>query len=148
MITNGFIIKLLSPQIPTFWEAIKHACKQADEVNEKDLPSYLNELLHSLLSDKAQCWARLDEERRLIALCLTRIQGDKTTGEKSLFIQGLYSWQPAPEEIWARDIGFLREFALKEDCKSIRFNSRNERIWEITQGLGFKEMTRTFSIEL
>ena len=47
------VIKLLSKQVPTFWEAIKVGVVRADEVKEKDLQPYLNELLQALLSDKA-----------------------------------------------------------------------------------------------
>lgn len=142
------IIKVLSTQVPSFWEAIKMTVKQADEVDDKDLQPYLNELLHALLNDTAQCWVRLDENRTLIALCVTRVQVDKVTGDRYLYMQSLYSWQKQDENIWKRDRDFIGEFAKKEGCKYLTFNSRNEAMFNIADILGFKERTRIFELRI
>jgi len=142
------IIKILSTQIPQLWEQIKFACVQADEVNKEDMPSYLNELLHALLSDKAQCWLRLGDDRTLLLLMITRILVDKITGRKSLFIQTLYSWKSVGDNEWQDDYNFVKEFAKHEQCKRISFESRNPRIWELAEVLGFKENLRSFKLSL
>ena len=71
------IIKIVSKQIPYFWNAIKYTVKEAGEVNEKDFQPYCNELLQALLSDKAQCFVRLDDKRILEAVLITRIMENR-----------------------------------------------------------------------
>lgn len=142
------IIKLLSTQIPRYWEVIKYGATIADEVDEKNLQPYLVELLHALLSDKAQCWMRLDENRKIVALLITRITIDKITGNKSLYLQCLFSHKKVSDNIWKDNFDLLIRFVKQEKCKNIIFESRHSRIWEIATSLGFKEMHRSFVYDL
>ena len=142
------LIKLISTQVVDFWEVIKFAVTRVDEVDSKDLQLYLNELLHALLSDKAQCFVRLSKDRIIIALCITRIRADKITGKKYLFIQNVYSFKATIDETWTQDADFLKEFAKKEKCSYLSFYSRNKRIWELGEMVGFKERYRVFNFRL
>ena len=142
------IIRVLPTQIGKVWEQIKFACVQADEVNKEDIPSYFNELLHALLSDKTQCFIRLGDDRTLLALLITRIMVDKITGRKSLFIQALYSWKNVEDREWQDDFNFVVEFAKHEQCKRISFESRNDRVWKIAESLGFRENLRKFVFDI
>jgi len=142
------IIRVLPTQIGKVWEQIKFACVQADEVNKEDIPSYFNELLHSLLSDKSQCFIRLGDDRTLLLLMITRIIIDKITGRKSLFIQALYSWKNVEDREWQDDFKFIKEFAKHEQCKRISFESRNDRVWKIAESLGFRENLRKFVFDI
>lgn len=146
--SNNSIIKLLPIQIPFMWETLKFVATKADEVDKKELQPYLNELLHALLSDKAQCFVRLDEKRTLLALLITKIMGNKRTGEKYLYIQCLYSFQLVDDSIWRKDMIFIRQFADKEKCSYISFDSRNTKVQEIGRMLGFEEVNRNFSMKL
>jgi len=143
-IENSIIVKIVPTQIPQLWEVIKFACAQADEVNKEDFPYYFNELLHALLNDKAQCFMRIAEDRTLLALLITRIMIDKVTGKKYLFMQCLYSFKAVEDEVWKRDWNFILDFIKREGCSYISFNSRNKRLWDIAEKLGFKERHRTF----
>jgi hypothetical protein len=142
------VIKLLSSQIPMFWEAIKFAAISADEIDKENWGVYLNKLLHSLLNDRSQCFVRLDNERRLLALLVTRFSIDRITNEKSLFIQALYSWKRTENKEWEEVLMFVRKFAENEKCKYISFESRNPRIWQLTAVFGFKEELRSFKLSL
>lgn len=142
------ILKLLPKQIPVFWEAIKTGAVQADEVDSKDLQPYLNELLHSLLSDKAQCFIVLDRNRVLISLLVTRVQVDKITGHKYLLLQILYVWEKMEDVTWVDALSLVRQFANKEQCRYLLFNSRNSAIWDRTKRYGFIEKTRTYSLKV
>jgi len=142
------IIKLLAVQVPFLWETIKFVATTADEIDKKDLKPYLNELLHSLLSDNAQCFVRMDEKRTLLALMITRILVSKTTGEKYLYIQCLYSFQHVDNSIWEKDMEFIRQFAEKEKCSYISFDSRHRRVQELGESVGFQEVNRNFAIRL
>lgn len=137
-------IKLLPAQVPTYWELVKYICVTVDEVDEKDLQPYLNELLHVLLNGKAQCFVELNKNRNVISVCITRFAVNKITGEKHLFIQIAYSFQVADDEVRKQFMDFLKEFAKKEQCKYLSFQSRNKRIWDLGVKNGFREQHRTF----
>jgi len=139
-------IKLLPTQIPVYWELLKHITVKVDEVDEKNLQPYLNELLHALLNGKAQCFLGLDDKRTVITVFITRLMIDKITGEKYLFIQNMYSFKVADNESRKQDIDFLKEFAREEQCAYMAFRSRNKRIWELGEITGFKEKARIFEL--
>lgn len=142
------IVKILPTQVPAFWNAIKFATTQADEVDNKDMQPYLNELLHALLNDKAQCFVGLDDKRTLIGILITRISIDKITGEKFLLLQSVYTWEKLEDQIWRDTYDLFRSFAIKEGCKELLCNSRNPAIWNKVEKLGFKEKTRTFVLRI
>ena len=137
-------IKLLPAQVVQHWELVKYIVVKVDEVDEKDLQPYLNELLHSLLNGKAQCFLGLDEKRNVTGVWITRLMIDKITGEKYLFAQALYSFKFIDDENRKQEIDFIKEFARKEQCSYISFRSRNKRIWEIGELNNFQEKFRTF----
>lgn len=139
---------LTTNDIPYFWEAIKKTVRDSDDVQEKDLPSYLTELLYSLLTSNAQCFVRLSDDRILEALAVTRVQFNKQTNEKYLYIQALYSWQVVDSDVWRADMDFIRQFAEKEGCRYVGCQSSNPRIWNICASIGFIEAGRLFSLVL
>ena len=142
------ITKLLASQIPTFWENIKFAVVKVDKVREENQQQYLNELLHALLNEKAQCFVRLNEDRSIIALYVTRIRVDNITSKKYLFIQNVYSFKAVVDGVWIEDANFLKEFAKKEECLYLSFYSHNKRIWEVGEMVGFREKYRVFDFRL
>ena len=144
MITNKLIYRLLAVQIVPFWEAIKYACAKTDELDIQDLPYHFNSLLHDLLSDKAQCFVVLTEERVLQAILTTRIVVDKVLLRKELFIRNMYSMQALGRLEFQELRNLILAFAEKEECKAITFNSRNPRVWEIAQQVGASERYRSF----
>ncbi len=141
-------IKLLPAQVVQHWELLKYITVKTDEVNEKDLQPYLNELLHALLNGKAQCFLELSENRNVVGVCITRLMANKITGEKYLLIQNAYSFQAADNETRKQSFDFLKEFAKKEQCSYMSFESRNKRIWELGELAGFREKNRTFEFYL
>lgn len=144
MLTNNRIYRLLPAQIPFFWDVIKYCCEKADEVDKEDMPSYFSELLQALLSEKAQCFIVLTEEKRLVQIGITRVIVDKVIGSKHLFGQCMYSWDRLSEEDLTRFYSFLLEFAEKEKCTAFTFNSRNPRMWELAKMARCTEKHRTF----
>ena len=142
------LIKILPSQVVQFWEVIKFVSTRVDEVDEKDLPKYLNELLHALLNEKAQCFVRLDDNREIIALSITRILKNKTTDEKYFQVHCVYGFKSATDEVWKKDWEVLRDFAKKENCSYMGFMSRNSRIWDIAKLIGMTEAYRVFKLQL
>lgn len=141
-------IKLLPAQIPTYWELLKFVVVTVDEVNEKDLQPYLNELLHALLNNKAQCFLELNENRNIVSVCISRFMVNKVTGEKYLFLQNAYAFKADGDEVRKQFLDFLKDFARKEQCAYLSFTSRNKRIWLLGEMAGFKEKVRVFEFRL
>lgn len=142
------VLRLLPNQIVKVWEAIKFVMTKVDEVEEKNLQIYFNEILHSLLNEKAQCWVRLDKDRILEGMALTRILIDKVTSDKCLLIQCLYSFKSVDDDEWKRSAVLFKQYANKEKCAFIDCYSRNEKIWELATMLGFEEINRQFRLKI
>jgi len=138
------LIKLLSTQIPAFWDTIKFCCKEADMVKPENYQAYFNELLHSLLSDKAQCLVRLDEDRTIIALFITRIAGDKITGKKFIHVQTGYSFKPVQDDVWAGEFVDVVKMAKAIGCHKIILSTSNPNVIKITEKLRMTEALRTY----
>ena len=142
------IIKLLSKQVPQLWDSIKYASSHVNRINGNELQKYLNTLLHALLNDKAQCFIRVSEEKKLQALALTRFVQDEVTGDKSLLVECLYSFEPVDQPQWESDMSFIRKVAESNKCKKIITYSNNERVFDIVTSIGFSERYRCFAINL
>jgi hypothetical protein len=142
------IHKIVPSQIPQFWDTIKFAALNADNIAEKDRELYLNNLLAFLLCDKAQCFVRSNEVRELQALFITRIIKDEITGEKALYISSLYSFRSVPDLQWESDIRTVEKFAQANNCKKVVAVSNNQRVFEIANKLGFIERYRSFALEV
>jgi hypothetical protein len=143
-----FFIRLLPAQITKFWEIIKFAATKADRVEQENLPYYLNELLHSLLSDKAQCFFKLDENRVLTSVIITKILIDKNSNKKYLSIECLYSFKRVDNQEWVDTFDILKKFAKSEKCEYISGISNNKRAWEIGELGGFRELNRKFILKV
>ena len=141
-------IRLLPQQIPFFWEAIKKASVEANEVKEKDRQVYLNNLLHSLLNDKSQCFVHLDDNRRLVGVLITKILFNKITGAKELHVSTGYAWERTGVEERMRDLQFVGDFAKHAECKRITLESHNPRVWAICDKIGIPEVSRNFAVEV
>jgi len=145
---NNSVYRLLAVQIPMFWEAIKYACIEADEVDKKDYANYFNDLLQALLSDKAQCFVILDKDRILHGVAITKIVTDKILLKKELTLQVLYSMRPVSDAELFRNLKILRDLAIQEGCFAVTFQSRNPRIWEMAKISGCTERNRSFIYEV
>jgi len=138
------IIKLTPPQVAEYWEPIKYSIIHGDLVADKNKQIILNESLHALLSERAQCFIRLADDRKIIAVMMTRIGISPITDDKFLFIQCIFSFRSVDKEDWKIDWNYVLEFAKHSGCKYIQAESANERIFEITELIDFKEAYRTF----
>ena len=142
------VIRLPPSQVPMLWDAIKFAAAKTAGISDSDLSLYLNRLLNSLLNSTAHCFVRLDENRELMAVGITRIIVDVVTGEKSLFIDCLYSFKGVDSKQWEDDIEIVKDFAIKQGCKKITTYTSSERVSEIVKASGFKERFRCFMLEV
>jgi len=143
------MLKLLSNQIPDYWEVIKHTISNTDAVEDQNLPGYLNNLLHDLLSDKAQCFFRIDpESRKIYTVVVTRIEENRLSGYKTFIMQSVFSFEA--EDIKKRELerDFLKDFAKRRECSSIVFKSPHPAAWKLGKAMGFKEIHRAYMYQL
>lgn len=143
------LIKLLSIQVPQYWDIIKFAIANVDDFEIEDLPAHLNGILHDLLSDKAQCFVKINpEDRKVVTLFVTRIEFEKISDKKYLNIQSIYAFAPSTDEEWLEIAKFLGDFGRNNGCDTMIFRSRQPRAWELGRILGFKENYRSFIYKL
>lgn len=142
------VVKLLVTQIPTFWEAIKFCDAKVNRIDERYMQAHFNKLLHKLLSDKAQCFVRLNTDRTLISLMVTELQFDEIVGKGNLFIHCLYSFESVPDTEWEEDLKIIKRFANNLKCSSITFDTYNERISRLGLLIGFEETYKSFTMNL
>jgi len=143
------IIRLTPKDITKHWDVIKYALIRGDLITPDHQVKILNDMLHELLCEKAQCFFRFDsDERKIQAILITKIQQNKRTLEKFLYIQCIYSFLIVNDTIWRSDWSFLEAFAKEVECEFILANSSNPRIFEILAKLNIKESYRTFKYNL
>jgi len=141
------IIKVLPNRIshkhPELWELIKFAATSADGIKPEENQAYLNELLHALLCERAQCFLKTNKEQTIVkAVIITRLSRNKITEEKFLLLQCYYSFEKSTEKDWAENMAYAMEFAKQEGCSFISFESNNSRIIKLAEFFGFRERNR------
>lgn len=141
-------LMLTQDQIPAFWEAIKFASINADQVEEEFRGKYLNRLLYQLLSAKAQCFVELDANRKLRALAVTKIIVDEIRDESSLLICCLYSFDKRNENTWRRDMEIVYQFAKRSKCKIITCWATNEKIIQLCELVGMTHRFESYTMEV
>lgn len=143
------MIKLLTTQIDKYWELIKFTIANVDDVEKAHLPAYLNSILHDLLSDKAQCFFRIDPEtRKVYTVVITRIEEDPISKVKKFIMQSVYSFRVANIDIREMERDFLKDFARERGCSYVVFKSPYRIAWELGKSMGFKEIHRTFMLKI
>jgi len=145
---DNSVIRVPCQQIPLMWENIKFVTSSACEVDPAHSQEYFNDLLYFLLCDKAQCWIRMDKDRKMTMLWITRVLFDKVRCRRFLLIEAVYSWKVTDSEAWISLFNLMKEFAMKEMCDRLVVESSIDRVIQIASGLGFKEGPKTFIFDL
>lgn len=142
-------VRLLSTQIPEFWEAIKYALAQVERFgsDEESLGAY-NRVFASLLNDKSQCFIMYAEDKSLKALMITEIREDLITSVRTLYLRCLYAFLPASNEEWVRDFSVVDTLAKECKCSRISFQTSNKRIENIGKLLGFTQKSVNMELEV
>lgn len=141
-------IKVTPQQIPQVWEAVKYAITQLNEVPNEQLPDYLRWMLHQLLSEKAQCWVTLNEQRILLNVSITRITVNAFTQERELHLQCLYAFQGLTDHIVLEALTLYRQYANKTGCVRVTGASRHPRACAIMEQHGFQPEYKTYTLAL
>lgn len=142
-------VRLLSTQIPQYWEYIKYALAQVERFGSDDesLGAY-NRVFASLLNDKSQCFIMSAEDSSLKALMITEIMDDIITAKRILNIRCLYAFHPISNDDWVRDFVILKKIAEDFKCFKIIFQTSNKRIESIGKLLGFNQRSINMELEV
>jgi len=133
------IIRLLSAQIPQFWEIIKTVGVMTDAIEEENRPRYFVELLHKLLNDRAQCFVRLDDSRRVTLALITEKMFNSVTLKSHISIEAVYAFSKTPDSEWTEVFENVRKFAKNVGCDSVHGRSTNKKAIDICMANGFVE---------
>lgn len=142
------VLRVLSVQIPKFWEIIKYALGQVEKIGNSEELEVYNRLFAALLSDKAQCFIAFNENEEVRAVCITELRYDEIRNIKSLYIRCLYAFKAASNEAWIKEFEIVRELAKKEGCSKITFETSNSKIKSIAKDLGAVEVSTNLKIEV
>jgi hypothetical protein len=131
-------------QIPKVWEAIKLAVSKTrpEKLSSARMSEYFRGLLLELYSDKAQCFAEIDDQNQVKGILITKIYID-TYGYKVLDLDCLYSFESASIEEWVKRGELILSFAVKKDCDRIVGRTNIPKVIEMAKALGFEEQSTT-----
>ena len=140
------IVRLISVQVPKFWDVIKYALQQTEAITE--VPTKFNELFAALLNDKAQCFLKYSEGPggEIQGIMVTELHEDRFTKERSVKIRCLYAYKVLPRGEWEEDFKLIRGLAISEKCTRVFFDSKNPRVLQVAREVGFKEACTTMEI--
>lgn len=131
------VIKLLSIQIPQFWDLIKFTVQRVEGIGIDKTEAQFNNLLASLLNDRSQCFVKYSPEGEVSGLVITEIHEDYITKHRRLRVRCMYSVQITTTAEWEEGVNLIKEFARKNNCEEIFLETPHFRIMDILETLGF-----------
>lgn len=143
-------VRLLSTQIPQYWEYIKYALAQVERFGSDDesLGAY-NRVFAALLNDKSQCFVMSDEDGTPKALLISEIYEDQIRDIRSMHIRCLYAFKVVTDlDEWGNSFAVVRKIAEGLGCKRVTFQTRNARIVQIGKSVGFNEKSTNLELEI
>jgi len=135
-------------QIPMVWEPVKYAVYQLNEIPNEQMSDYCVWLLHQLLSEKAQCWVTLNEDRVLLNVSITRITANPFTKQKELHLQCLYAFQGLTDTTVQEALSLYRAFAGQNGCVVVTGASRHPRARALMEKHGFQPQYHTYTLDI
>lgn len=130
--------------IPKVWEVIKHTAVKTDNIQEKNFPVYLTNLLQDLLSGYKQCLIGYDDKFEIISCLIYSIKIEPTTGISYVMLDNLYAFQKQSMEHWQLMWDDMTKIAKKNNCDVIACNTTNPRIEEMFTYYGATLFTKTY----
>lgn len=142
------LIKVPITQIEMYWELIKSGAVASDGVAYEDIPVYARKLMIDLLTEAKTCVLKCDAERNIEAMGIFSFHEDKSNDVKYMLLNNLFGTKQVSLEDWDEEFKQLYKLAIKEGCKYIRADSKNERLWDMMKRVGFDESIRVYTLIL
>lgn len=141
------LIQIQSIQIPKFWEVIKFAALNSDDIKEDFVNVYSINLLHDLLSRKKYCYLA-QENNQILFVVILEFRVDKIIDMPYVYFNNLYSFKPQNMDIWKEVFFDLRKIAVVNKCKAIIGESSNFRVGEINDLVGASCIAKKYAYYL
>ena len=143
------MIRLLPNQIaiPKIWDIIKFVSTETNEIQEKDIQRYYNDLLIKLLNNKMQCFVCLSEQRKIKTIILTEMQADNIRQIKLLSVKCIYTFEVMTDNNRHDIFKSIHEFAKKTGCSIISLAAGNKQMCDFAKGRNFRETKRIFEVK-
>lgn len=141
------VVRLLSVQIPQFWEVIKYALQQVERFGVDETEERYNKILAALLNDKSQC-LMMYEEGAVKAVMITEIVEDLVTSKRVLNIRCLYAFKAVGNETWEDNFKLLTDLATGSGCYKITFETNNARVESLGKMVGFTRKSINMEYEV
>ena len=124
------MIRLTTGQISAFWDAIKYADFQSNQVPVVEQFDRGRDLLLRLLSDQCQAWVLCEGEeksKQVCAIAITEVTLNLNK-EKEVLLRAIYAFRPSQDDnLYKQSIEELKVFARNIDAKGIYTFSKSER---------------------
>jgi ABC-type uncharacterized transport system permease subunit len=141
------IIALQAIQIGRYWDIIKKAALESDNISLEHSQEYAVELLSDLLSGKkvailgtpseaVQSMNNQVEGVPIAFVLIARLGINSETGKKSVHFTNLYGFQTLPMSEYEKVPAFLYAFAKRLGCDEIWANAVNPRVQEFIMKQG------------
>jgi len=141
------LIQILPIQIPKVWEVIKFAAVKSDNVKDKQVEVYANNLLHDLLAGKKHCYV-VKKENQITFVALLEFRVDSTMDKKFIYFSNLYSFSPNNFLFWQSIIESLEIIAKNNDCSFLTGDVGNPQMWEILNKINVPCVSRKYTYSL
>lgn len=145
------VIKLLPAQIVAFWEPIKFALVQANEVPPEREQDYMNHALTAFLCERFQCWVTLEETpegKQIVAIGVTSIMEDSMLGYKYLYIDAVFGFRAMADELAVESLEAAKKFAKANNCVMVKGITKHLRVRQLGALAGFEETATVISYTL
>jgi hypothetical protein len=145
------IVKLQPTQITAFWEAIRLAYMEAQNITVEKQGAAAVFLLQGLLSGKLSCWVIYAEEkegRHIHAVAITSISQNMAHGNRHVLVEAIYGFRKLSDELATEGIQKLTEFARANDCQVIIAGTSSGRIKELAELTGFAKSHEVYELKV
>jgi len=136
------IIQLQDKQITKFWGMLRFAIAETFMPRNSCSNEHLRHILTCLLSGKMQCWIIFEgtpEDRKFIGFLITRIDIANSIGEKTLFLDCVYTWAPAHRDVMEEGYRVVERFAKDNLCGSIVTLTESESVVGLAERGGYSK---------
>jgi len=123
------LIHIPPTQVADYWDVIKKACLEADQVAAEHTVVYCNNLLQDLLSGKRHCLFYMIDSAIQVVL-VYYIKSDALTGVVTMTVANLYSFVHKTDEEWQDVVERLKLIAKSWKCTKICGETIHPRIEE------------------
>lgn len=141
------IVRLLGTQIPRFWDIIKYALKEVEELGTDQERGVYNHVFAKLMQDKMQCFIIVSNDT-IVGVIVTEILENEVTFSRTMEIRAVYAFESQDDKVWRQAFSLVKRAAKQEKCFRVLLNFRNPRIIEIAEANGYKEISRVMELSI